>query len=1313
MIILIVGMHRSGTSLVARGLAAMGANLGANIDRRPAEGNPHGHWEHADVWTAQERLLGLLGRTWHESVGPLPPDWINWPETQECIARFSALAQRELPQNGHWVVKDPRSSLLLPLWKAVAARCGTELRLVRLLRDGTEVARSLAKRNAMAPAHALAIWREHQRAIRHDGKGLATLEIRHADLMQDPVTPFTAIAQFCGLPAPQAAAQKAARLVDPALWHHRSSDKTRQLAPDELTEPQPPQDRGCVLIVMRARWRQELLARALRSVMSQTYTNWILHIVNDGGPAALIAAEIAPYQTLIGHRIKVTHHTRQHGMEAASNKAITTTDSDFIVIHDDDDSWSPDFLAAMVGFLHRTGAHAAICQSRIVHEIWDGQAYVTQRKEPPLPATARIEPADLAAANMFPPISFLFRRSVFERVGGFHEGLPALGDWHFNRRVAELGAIPVLPEVLAFWHHRDAVDRAPNSLVRSDHIRFTDWVREGNDDRPLPPFFGQMQIIERHFDIAALSGFERPILPAAGSLRLRPGLYLIEVTPDHDLCGPAVLRMQDAQGRTDNVPLSGGPAPFWVLINARAGLAQLALAPLEPGCDYPRPRFDVTRLADPLDSLDTFSRHPRLPDLLCIGAQRSGTTWLHGALQLFAEVWDCPIKEFHHFNSGQDEAAAFRQHQALALLHSGFVRVADAETRSERVRMLLRHAFTPPQSWERYSSLFDAAPADQIVCDFTPAYATLNDPEVAAIARTMPDVKVIFILRDPVDRAISGALHDLHLDGIEHPTEAQVASRCLAPGNLARTDYTQTLRVWTKHLPKAQLLVLFHDDIIEAPARVMEQVRTFLGLPAQEIPSATLANLPKNRHGSLEQAQFDALRTRLSVKWRAQAQDLAHRFGGPAQGWLDRIEARCCVSSPAAKAHSAEAHRPGPPPRQSFAIVLHLFHEDQWPDFADILAAAPTPFSLYVTLAPESTFAPEITSRFPFAIIRKVPNVGRDVAPFLALLDELRDFDLVCKLHTKRDEGAHGAWRAQSVAKLVGNTAMIRAYLEAFAQDPELVLAGPGQFYIDGPAHEMQCHTALHLMHGPIPPNWGFFAGTMFWCRPGFFVDLAAGYPQNIFAPHHDGDGQPEHVVERLFGLWPAQHGKKIMLWDDPPIIAPATEVKGHLDWAAIYAELGHSAQQPDMAPGSSLVALHQGNRGRISDKWRGNLKTYDRLLSGEREKAVRLLEIGVQNGGSLELWARYFRNGRVFLGCDIDPKCGKLTFDDPRIDVIVCDATSPALLTEIAARSAMLDLIIDDGSHRSGDVIQSFTLLFPFLSQDGLYIVEDQHCSY
>ncbi|HEX7494804.1 MAG TPA: class I SAM-dependent methyltransferase [Bacteroidales bacterium] len=106
-------------------------------------------------------------------------------------------------------------------------------------------------------------------------------------------------------------------------------------------------------------------------------------------------------------------------------------------------------------------------------------------------------------------------------------------------------------------------------------------------------------------------------------------------------------------------------------------------------------------------------------------------------------------------------------------------------------------------------------------------------------------------------------------------------------------------------------------------------------------------------------------------------------------------------------------------------------------------------------------------------------------------------------------------------------------------------------------------------------------------------------------------------------------------------------------------------------------------------------------------------MEIGVLNGGGLEIWANYFGKGEKFIGCDINPDCEALHFDDPRIALVVGDANSDTAQEEILSHSKALDIVIDDGSHQSGDVIRSFLRYFAKLVDGGIYVVEDLHTSY
>lgn len=142
-----------------------------------------------------------------------------------------------------------------------------------------------------------------------------------------------------------------------------------------------------------------------------------------------------------------------------------------------------------------------------------------------------------------------------------------------------------------------------------------------------------------------------------------------------------------------------------------------------------------------------------------------------------------------------------------------------------------------------------------------------------------------------------------------------------------------------------------------------------------------------------------------------------------------------------------------------------------------------------------------------------------------------------------------------------------------------------------------------------------------------------------------------------------------------------------------------------------SIESLHRNKTGKVSDKWASYLRYYDQLFAPMREQSIRLFEIGVQNGGSLETWSHYFNNASLIIGCDIDPKCAELSYVDPRINIVVGDANSAATYQKIMGIADQFDIVIDDGSHKSMDIISSFINYFPLLSPGGLYVVEDACC--
>lgn len=141
------------------------------------------------------------------------------------------------------------------------------------------------------------------------------------------------------------------------------------------------------------------------------------------------------------------------------------------------------------------------------------------------------------------------------------------------------------------------------------------------------------------------------------------------------------------------------------------------------------------------------------------------------------------------------------------------------------------------------------------------------------------------------------------------------------------------------------------------------------------------------------------------------------------------------------------------------------------------------------------------------------------------------------------------------------------------------------------------------------------------------------------------------------------------------------------------------------------LEQLYFGHKGRPMFKWVHYLPLYDRALAPYVGGAVTVVEIGVAQGGSLDLWREFFGPAARIVGVDIVP--ASRAFATPGTEIVIGDQGDGAFLEELARRIGEADVIIDDGSHISRHQIRTFETLFPILKQGGVYICEDLHTSY
>lgn len=212
-----------------------------------------------------------------------------------------------------------------------------------------------------------------------------------------------------------------------------------------------------VAVVMRTKSRLLVLPRALSSVLLQTFTGWHLYLVNDGGDQEALERLLRVYRPVFGNRLTVIHHEKNMGMEAASNTAIRAGTEEFVVIHDDDDTWDTKFLSTTVSFLtaSKNSRYLGVATDCMVVEETLVDGAVRELHRYPWHREGKV--ADFSktlAENPFPSISFLFRRAALNRVGDFNERMPVLGDWEFNLRLLKEGDIAYIPKPLAHYHLR-------------------------------------------------------------------------------------------------------------------------------------------------------------------------------------------------------------------------------------------------------------------------------------------------------------------------------------------------------------------------------------------------------------------------------------------------------------------------------------------------------------------------------------------------------------------------------------------------------------------------------------------------------------------------------------------------------------------------------------------------------------------------------------------------------------------------------------------------------------------------------------------
>jgi hypothetical protein len=219
--LLVLGMHRSGTSAIAGALGVLGVPLGSRLIDASAD-NAHGYWEHRDAVLLDERLLLALEMDW-DDPRELPPGWVDGDPAMHAGAEIRALATDEFQAAPLWALKDPRLCRLLPLWRRELAALGVQPAVLLVLRHPDEISASLLARDALPPAVAHLLLIRYLLEGESASRGLPRAVASYERVLEDPAVAFGRIAVDLGLLWPQPPAKCSEQLdafLRPDARHH-------------------------------------------------------------------------------------------------------------------------------------------------------------------------------------------------------------------------------------------------------------------------------------------------------------------------------------------------------------------------------------------------------------------------------------------------------------------------------------------------------------------------------------------------------------------------------------------------------------------------------------------------------------------------------------------------------------------------------------------------------------------------------------------------------------------------------------------------------------------------------------------------------------------------------------------------------------------------------------------------------------------------------------------------------------------------------------------------------------------------------------
>lgn len=238
-----------------------------------------------------------------------------------------------------------------------------------------------------------------------------------------------------------------------------------------------------ISIIIRTSIRYIFLDRAIKDIMNQCYSNWRIILVNDKGDLDKIQ-KIIDKNNISAEQYTIINNEGKSGLHKSINLGTRAVDTEYVVMHDDDDTWDNEFLRKTVGYLEENKSVMGVVthSNKVYEKVVNDTIKIHKIKPFNTDLKDIISLYDMIKNNLYSPISFVYRSSVYEKIGYFDESLEVLEDWEFNIRFLMKYDIYVIEEVLANYHIRknnNISDAFKNTITskKKMHLKYDTIIR--------------------------------------------------------------------------------------------------------------------------------------------------------------------------------------------------------------------------------------------------------------------------------------------------------------------------------------------------------------------------------------------------------------------------------------------------------------------------------------------------------------------------------------------------------------------------------------------------------------------------------------------------------------------------------------------------------------------------------------------------------------------------------------------------------------------------------------------------------------------